>query len=150
MKKVSPTAVITVSVAVLWAALLVGWHLYDPYKGLSVQAPGSDNRPEGTARKADDVVVGEFFMQYDEPAPTGMTDVWSGFRGPERTNILRTDDVIVTDKEYPVQWNVATGEGHAAPVVWKGRVFFLDYDETLSSDCLRCLSLETGKELWRR
>ena len=150
MKKVSPAAVITASVAVLWAVLLVGWHLYDPYKGLSVQAPGADNRPEGTARKAGDVVIGEIFMQYDEPAPAGMTGVWSGFRGPERTNILQTSETISTQEDYHLQWTVDTGEGHAAPVIWKGRVYVLDYDETLSSDCLRCLSLETGKELWRR
>ncbi|MCD8260920.1 MAG: PQQ-like beta-propeller repeat protein [Bacteroides sp.] len=43
-----------------------------------------------------------------------------------------------------------TGEGHAAPVIYNGIAYFLDYDEALSSDALRCFSLETGEELWRR
>ena len=141
---------ITVGVALLWAALLVGWHFYDPYRGLAAQEPGADNRPEGTARKADDVVIGEFFMRYDEPLPTGFSSVWSGFRGADRSNVVKNAGPVVTDSDYPVLWSVPTGEGHAAPAIYKGLVYFLDYDETLSSDALRCVSLETGKEVWRR
>ena len=47
-------------------------------------------------------------------------------------------------------WSVETGEGHASPVIYKGKVYFLDYDENLSSDALRCFSLDSGEELWRR
>ncbi|MBR1435905.1 MAG: PQQ-binding-like beta-propeller repeat protein, partial [Bacteroidales bacterium] len=142
---------VTVGVAVLWALLLVGWHLYNPYgKQLTTHEPGADNRPEGTARKADDVVIGEFFMKYDEPAPSGFDGVWSSFRGEDRSNIVRNSDAIVTGADYPLLWSVPTGEGHAAPVIYKGRVYVLDYDETLSSDALRCLSLETGQEIWKR
>lgn len=141
---------LTAGVAVLWAVLLVAWHLYDPYKSLSTQEPGADNRPEGTARKADDVVIGEFFMRYDEPAPRGFVGVWDGFRGADRSNIVRTVPSLNTSSDYPVLWSLTTGEGHAAPVVYKGLVYVLDYDETLSSDALRCISLETGKEVWRR
>ena len=35
-------------------------------------------------------------------------------------------------------------------MIYKGRVYVLDYDEGLSSDALRCFSLATGQELWRR
>jgi outer membrane protein assembly factor BamB len=35
-------------------------------------------------------------------------------------------------------------------VIYNGLVYLLDYDEKLSSDMLRCFSLETGTELWRR
>ena len=143
-----PLTWITVGVALLWAALLLAWHLYDPYKGLSAQEPGADNRPAGTTRKADDVVIGEFFMKYDEPLPKGFTGAWNGFRGAERNNIVNSDDRIATDADYPVLWQIETGEGHAAPAIYKGLAYFLDYDETLSSDALRCVSLETGKEIW--
>lgn len=141
---------ITAGVAILWTALIVWWHLYDPYRKLSTHEPGADNRPEGTARKADDVVIGEFFMKYDEPVPQGFTGVWNSFRGADRSNIVNTTGHINTESDYPVLWSVETGEGHASPVVYKGLVYVLDYDETLSSDALRCISLETGKEVWKR
>ncbi|MDF9829037.1 PQQ-binding-like beta-propeller repeat protein [Parabacteroides sp. PF5-6] len=143
---------ITAFTVVLYTGLIVGWHLYAPYADLTIQAPGADNRPEGTARKADDVLIGEFFMQYEvldeNPSLTGK---WSSFRGEQTTNMIRTPEAIRTGEgEYPEVWNIETGEGHAAPVIYNGRVYLLDYNEQLSSDALRCFSLATGRELWRR
>jgi outer membrane protein assembly factor BamB len=142
--------IITVFVTFFYLSVIVWWHIYSPRKDFSVQAPGADNRPEGLVRKADDVVIGEFFMRYEEES-SSLTGKWSCFRGANFSNIIRTPDAIKTmQEEYPIQWNVKTGEGHAAPVIFNGRVYFLDYDEALSSDALRCFSLESGKELWRR
>ena len=42
------------------------------------------------------------------------------------------------------------GEGHAAPAIFHGRVYLLDYDEEIRADALRCFSLNDGKEIWRR
>ena len=47
-------------------------------------------------------------------------------------------------------WSVELGEGHAAPVVYKGRVYLLDYSEEKKADVLRCLSLDNGREIWQR
>lgn len=143
---------ITVGVILLYTGILIGWHLYDPYKELTVQAPGADNRPEGLARAANDVVIGEFFMKYEEDFSSGLTGTWSSFRGADATNIITTQEQINTSssEEFPVLWSIETGEGHAAPVIHKGKAYFLDYNEQLSSDALRCFSLETGVELWRR
>lgn len=143
--------IITISVVLLYTGIIVGWHVYAPRRGLAIQAPGADNRPAGLERKVDDVVIGEFFMKYEEEAPSTLTGKWSNFRGAETTNIIKTSETILTNgDDYPVLWSVETGEGHAAPVIYNGRVYFLDYNEQLSSDALRCFSLETGKELWRR
>jgi outer membrane protein assembly factor BamB len=142
---------ITAGVALVYLAVIVWWHVYTP-PGMefTVQAPGADNRPPESARKADDVRIGEFFMRYDESVST-LTGKWTCFRGELLTNIARTaEDIRPDGEEYPVMWSVDTGEGHASPVIYNGRVYFLDYDETLSSDMLRCFSLESGKELWRR
>jgi len=143
---------ITVFAVLLYTGLIIGWHLYAPHENLTIQAPGADNRPEGTARKANDVLIGEFFMKYEElPAESGLTGKWNSFRGEQTSNIIRTQDAINTNgDEYPEIWSVETGEGHAAPVIYNGRVYLLDYNEQLSSDALRCFSLETGQELWRR
>ena len=142
---------ITVLVIILYTGLIIGWHLYTPHEHLAVQAPGADNRPEGAARAANDVLIGEFFMKYDDVPNSELTGKWSSFRGKLSNNIITTSEKINTSEdEYPVIWSVETGEGHAAPVIYNGRVYFLDYNEQLSSDALRCFSLETGQELWRR
>ena len=140
----------------IYIGIIVGWHLYTPRENLALQSPGADNRPEGTARAANDVLIGEFFMKYDEAdggqkINTTLSGKWNRFRGEDSKNIIKTSEQINTSTEdFPVMWSVETGEGHAAPVIYNGRVYFLDYNEQLSSDALRCFSLETGEELWRR
>ncbi|MDR0756763.1 MAG: PQQ-like beta-propeller repeat protein, partial [Tannerella sp.] len=135
---------------VVYTGVMVWWHLYSPGRHIVLQAPGADNRPPETARRADDVRIGEFFMRYDDVAST-LTGRWTCFRGSTFTNIVQaSEDVTPGEEDYTVVWSVDTGEGHAAPVIYDGRVYFLDYDEGLSSDMLRCFALESGKELWRR
>ncbi|MDR2119855.1 MAG: PQQ-like beta-propeller repeat protein [Tannerella sp.] len=141
---------VTIATALVYTGVLAGWHLYSPERGVALQAPGADNRPPETARKAGDVRIGEFFMRYAE-TPSSLTGKWPCFRGETFMNIIRTSENVTPGAgDYPVLWSVDTGEGHAAPVIYNGRVYFLDYDETLSSDMLRCFSLESGQELWRR
>ena len=148
MKKLT---LITVLAAAVYTAVLVVWHMHDPGKRFGTFEPGADNRPEGTARKADDVVIGEFFMKYDAAAPDGLTGSWTGFRGSKKDNICITGTTLKFPQgDFPELWSQPTGEGHAAPVIWNGRVYVLDYNEQLSSDALRCFNLLTGEELWRR
>ncbi|MDR1779926.1 MAG: PQQ-like beta-propeller repeat protein [Tannerella sp.] len=142
--------IITASVIVVYTAIIVAWHLYAPSRQFALQVPGADNRPPESARKADDVRIGEFFMRY-ETETSSLTGKWTCFRGNDMSNIIHTSDKIAySGDDYAEIWGVTTGEGHAAPVIYNGMVYFLDYDETLSSDMLRCFSLETGKEQWRR
>ena len=148
MKKKVATA-ITIGTAILYLGAVLWWHIYTPMEHLTIQAPGADNRPEGTARSATDVVIGEFFMQYDEKS-SSLTGKWPCFRGSDYTNRIQTNGEIDFSSDFQVQWKVETGEGYAAPVIYNGRVYFLDYNEQLSSDALRCFDLETGTELWRR
>ena len=155
MKKKNIITFVTVLVVLIYTGVIVFWHLYTPDFNITIQKPGADNRPEGNARRADDVIIGEFFMRYvedrDGARPVSTTKgQWSCFRGSDYRNIVRTNDKLNFSSDFPVQWKVETGEGHAAPVIYNGLVYLLDYDEKLSSDMLRCFSLETGKELWRR
>ncbi|MDR2467113.1 MAG: PQQ-binding-like beta-propeller repeat protein [Prevotellaceae bacterium] len=140
----------TVVTALLYAGLIAWWHFHTPSIDLRVQAPGADNRPEGKTRSANDVLIGEFFMRYADET-SSLQGKWRCFRGQDFSNVVRTDDKInLSDESYPVEWSFETGEGHAAPVIFNGRVYVLDYDEKLSSDALRCFALESGRELWRR
>ena len=84
------TLLITVATVCIYTAILVGWHLYVPRENLTIQVPGADNRPEGLARKANDVVIGEYFMKYEEEPPSGLTGEWTGFRGERFDNVVET------------------------------------------------------------
>jgi len=74
------------------------------------------------------------------------TPPWPSFRGPNRDNIA--PDFRWNNPR--LLWRIEVGDGHAAPVIAKGRIAFLDYDEKKEGDVLRVLSLQTGQELWRR
>jgi outer membrane protein assembly factor BamB len=78
---------------------------------------------------------------------------WLQFRGGKSDNIDDSGIPLIDgwgSGEPEVLWEVQLGEGHAAPVVADGRVYLLDYHEIKKADALRCFSLETGEELWRR
>ncbi|MDR3367004.1 MAG: PQQ-binding-like beta-propeller repeat protein [Prevotellaceae bacterium] len=153
MKSESIVTAATVVAALAFAGAVAWWHVYPPKRELAVQAPGADGRPPGSARRVDDVRIGEFFMRYGEASASDRAAAggWQCFRGAQASNIVRTPEKIEAPQEdYPVLWRVSTGEGHASPAIFNGLVYFLDYDEALSADALRCFSLESGRELWRR
>ena len=78
---------------------------------------------------------------------------WTNFRNADYTNIVKSE-VPLADKWAeggpPKLWEVELGEGYAGPVVWKGCVYLIDYDEQKLGDALRCFSFDDGKEIWRR
>jgi outer membrane protein assembly factor BamB len=85
--------------------------------------------------------------------PSSLPGAWTSFRGADFANIATPSAPLAEvwpSNGPPVLWSVDLGEGYAAPVVRDGRVFVLDYDEALRADMLRCLSLDDGRELWRR
>ena len=81
---------VATATALVYVALLAGWHLHTPKQDFDLHLPGADNRPEGLERKADDVVIGEYFMRYEEAFSTELEGRWIGFRGEDRTNIVKT------------------------------------------------------------
>ena len=71
---------------------------------------------------------------------------WSGFRGTGSGCSAETN-LQKNPAQAKVLWKLDVGEGYAGPVVHKGRVYFLDYID--GTDALRCLSPDTGQEIWR-
>jgi len=141
----------TIALVIVYSLILIGWHLYDPTANFAVAEPGADNRPEGHARKADDVLIGEFFMKEDGNTSTNeVKGEWPCFRGSFHDNKAYVPVKKELSASFKCLWTVTTGEGHAAPVISEGKVYVLDYDEQMNSDVLRCLDLLTGKPLWRR
>ena len=118
--------------------------------------PGMDDAPprEELSKDSQNVIIGEFFKNFDVDGTTNATGDWPCFRGDKRDNISAVTTKIPDNwsKNQPRPlWHIPLlGEGHAAPAVLNGKIYLLDYDEKLKADTLRCLRLDDGKELWRR
>lgn len=150
MKKQNQIFVISISVLIL-AALFSWWIYAAPSYKVVERIPGMDNRPP---RKAisDSVIIGQNFDtlgSLDDALPGS----WPRFRGADYDNISK-DPAPLSEKwdtaGPPVVWRTTLGEGYAGAAVKNGRVYVLDYNEKRKSDMLRCFSLKTGNELWRR
>lgn len=119
---------------------------------LTKAVPGLDGRPAGLEGALSSVSVGEYFTA-GAGTPAALPGEWPRFRGAAFDNIV-TGGTPLADAWPPSGprrlWSVDLGEGYAAPVVWEGRVYLLDYDESRGADALRCLSLADGAEIWRR
>lgn len=131
--------------------VLVWWLLKDQPLNVSERIPGMDNRPRQVPR-SDSVVIGANFDTLgviDELFPGD----WPRFRGAGFDNISRDTTHLREkwDTSGPrIVWRTTLGEGYAGPAVHNGRVYLMDYNERKKADMLRCFSLSSGKELWRR
>jgi outer membrane protein assembly factor BamB len=137
---------------VIFAGILVWWFADDHYPAdLVLRVPGMDHRPKIEPR-SENVVIGEFFDSlgvFDELVP----GEWPRFRGINFDNIVRDTFEMAESWDSagpPVVWKATLGEGYAGAAVLKGRVYILDYNERRKADMLRCFSLKSGTELWRR
>ncbi len=140
----------------LCLGLIYSW-LIMPIDTEQMSLPGGDKVPEGARNASANIKIGEFFDSFDPSMIEALNAKWAGiwphFRGADMSNIVRDCPPLTEqfdDMEGRMKWKIALGEGHSAPVVYKGVVYLLDYSETEKADVLRAFSLEDGKELWRR
>ena len=140
-----------VAIVALFAAVYSWWILANPPYKVVERVPGMDNRPP-LKPKSDSVIIGEFFdtlKSIDEVVP----GEWPRFRGPDFDNISKDPTPLSEkwDTSGPsIVWQTSLGEGYAGAAVKNGRVYILDYNEKRKADMLRCFSLKSGTELWRR
>ena len=140
------------SMAMVFAGIFLWWIISDHQPADIIErVPGMDNRPKVEPR-SDSVIIGEFFDTlniFDELVPGD----WPRFRGSDIDNISK--DTVPLAESWdssgpPAVWKVTLGEGYAGAAVHNGRVYLLDYNERRKADLLRCFSLKSGIELWRR
>jgi len=139
-------------VLLLAAALMAWWYMHDPVKELSLSVPGMDNRKKGAATGGEAVKIGSLFTLFKSADDVPGTS-WPRFRGEDFSNISQERIPLIDQfgKSGPlILWKTTLGDGHAAPAVYNGKVYLLDYDESKKEDQLRCFKLDTGVELWRR
>lgn len=130
----------------------VFWFVYNPTSQLETHVPGMDKKEGLTSGKVMSVSIGENFKLFSEEG-TMASESWLSFRTNTNSNIYSGSAEIISnwsDTIPNIKWKVELGEGHAAPVVKDGKVYLIDYIEEEKADALRCFSLTTGNELWRR
>jgi outer membrane protein assembly factor BamB len=143
--------VIITLIVVLSGTVLLWWILKVQPLALSERVPGMDDRPKSEA-KSETVIIGQFFDTLADMDKIVAGD-WPRFRGTDFDNINKDTTLLAEswDTSGPaIIWRTTLGEGYAGPAVHNGRVYLLDYNERKKADALRCFSLSSGKELWRR
>lgn len=137
---------------ILLGVLAIGYWLFkDPTKGFTVSVPGKDKVVSGDSSN-EQVTIGALYEHFSDYTST-LKGTWTRFRGSNSNNIKKSEVPLISNfggKTPPILWSVELGEGHSGAAIYNGKVYLLDYDEVLKADQLRCFSLETGKELWRR
>jgi outer membrane protein assembly factor BamB len=139
------------TVIAVFVIILLWWLLKDQPFNLTARVPGMDNRPKKVERP-DTVIIGEHFDTLAKMDEIVAGD-WPRFRGIDFDNISKDQTPLaeVWDSSGPaIIWRTTLGEGYAGPAVHNGRVYLLDYNEKKKADMLRCFSLKSGTELWRR
>ena len=142
---------VTYLLAGLSAIFFFWWLLTDPTRDFQQSLPGLDNRGGGSGAN-DSVKIGSLFDFYANDF-TPLSETWPRFRGAGFDNIS-TSPVPLIDTFGPkgadILWSAELGEGHSGAAIYKGLAYVLDYDEKEQGDFLRCFSLVSGKEQWRR
>ncbi|MBI3945336.1 MAG: PQQ-like beta-propeller repeat protein [Armatimonadetes bacterium] len=93
------------------------------------------------------------FLAFDGLPAADLPGSWPRFRGERLDNIAADAPPLARSWGSggpAVLWSRDLGEGYAGAAVRNGRVYVLDYDQAAQTDALRCLSLEDGREVWRR
>ncbi len=143
---------ILITIALFFTGIFLWWMMNDHFvTSVDQRLPGMDDRPPMVPRN-DSVIIGEFYdtlSLFDEFVP----GEWPRFRGNEFDNICKDSTPIAESWDTtgpPLVWKATLGEGYAGAVVHNSRVYILDYNERKKADVLRCFSLKSGTELWRR
>nr|WP_319571331.1 PQQ-binding-like beta-propeller repeat protein [uncultured Draconibacterium sp.] len=126
------------------------WLNADPTKGFSVNLEGADNRGKGVPLQ--EVNIGEYFEEFASDYQV-LEETWTNFRGADHDNISKSPVKLVESfgAEGPkILWSKKLGEGHSGAAIYKGLAYVLDYSEEERADILRCFSVVTGEEQWRR
>ena len=151
MSSLSRNSIVLGAVVLFFITVFSWWIFTGPSYKVVARVPGLDNRPV-QRQVSDSVIIGEFIDTLGalkEIVPGS----WPRFRGSDFDNISKDPTPLAESWDTagpPIVWKTALGEGYAGPAVLNGRVYVLDYNEKRKADMLRCFSLESGNELWRR
>jgi len=138
--------------ALLASLALFAWW-FNSRMSLRPRVPLTEDEPVTAPPGEDRSFVEESRTEtFDEPVPD-LPGSWPRFRGPAADGVSRDGSfTLLTDwRAGPPRelWSIEAGEGYAGAAVHAGRVYLMDHDREQRRDVLRCLSLETGRDIWR-
>jgi outer membrane protein assembly factor BamB len=148
---VKRNTIITGIATAIFAVTFSWWVLAVPSYNTPERVPGMDNRPP-IKPMSDSVNIGANFDSLGQMDKV-LQGSWPHFRGSDFDNINKDKTPLAEKWDTsgpPVIWKTTLGEGYSGPVVLNGRVYILDYNEKRKADMLRCFSLSSGNEIWRR
>ncbi len=143
---------VTTLCSILALASLYIWLSVNPARSLVAEVPGTDGSANAKGAESQTINLAGVFQTFDGQ-PSSLPGEWPAFRGPRRDNLVLDGPKLADSwgEDGPkVLWKVPVGDGYASPAVYQGRVYLMDYDVDTRSDAIRCLSLDDGKEIWRR
>ncbi len=113
--------------------------------------PGADNAPPA-GRSSGEIKI-EGTLEQAGGEPSDLPGEWPWFRGPARDNIAEDAEITLIEN-WPQQgpetlWSMQVGEGYAGAAVLNGMGYIIDYDRDSQRDVIRCISLESGNDIWR-
>ncbi len=118
-----------------------------------IPAPRVNETERDEPETAPPVKIGAHVRHFDGKPSSTALGTWPTFLGPQLNGI--SHEGISLLERFPedqprVIWSVPTGNGYGGAVIHDGRVFVHDYDVGQQAERLRCLSLDDGREIWRR
>lgn len=143
--------VIPAIIFVIGVSAICFWLLGNPSKEFTLSEPGMDSAVN-TEVTEENIVIGEFYERF-KTLESPLKEIWPRFRGEFSDNIYRSNVKLTSNfggRIPEILWSADLGEGHAGPAIYQGKVYLLDYDEQKRADMLRCYSLISGEEIWRR
>lgn len=151
LPKISAKTVVIPLLIVAGLLVIFWWMGNSPADELSESLPGADNRVSQEAVQ-EEINIGEHFERFGN-LPLSLAESWPRFRGEDFDNVSKSPVKLIDGfrgQTPEILWSYELGEGHAGAAIYKGEVYLLDYDEEKRADMLRCFSLASGEELWRR
>jgi outer membrane protein assembly factor BamB len=120
--------------------------------GTTSAIPAGEVGSKAPAEELEKVDVGITFKE-GKGKPSSLPGSWPQFRGPKYDNIV--SEITLANRwpkdGPPIKWSLTDlAHGYSGVAVNSGRVYLQDYDVGAKEECLRCFSLEDGKEIWRR
>jgi len=143
---------VTLACTLVALTALVLWMQTNPSRLLVPEVPGTDGFTKLAPSEASRIDLAGVFETFDGTA-SALPGEWKNFRGPDYGNVVATPPPLADswgEQGPKTLWKVPVGDGYAAPVVLDGRVYLMDYDVANRADAVRCLSLDDGREIWRR
>ena len=141
---------ILVSATLVVGITVTAWVAGSRVPDVETRVPVERKKPQASAESEEPKNPGTLIEGPGKAAD--LPGTWVQFRGKDRTNIARDASNLArswSSGQPEVAWSIEVGEGHAGVVVRNGRVYIDDYLREPKEDAIRCLSLATGKEIWR-